>query len=138
MRKLKYTSSEASASLFMLMKYLNLIEIDLSGCINFNATEFVDVIRFAKYLKVIKLDGCTQFNQYQYVKMFSNLLEIESISLTNCQKLAFTPAYCISSSLRQLRRFYFEADNLQSERRDWGKFRAIFFIIDFGDTFRNL
>ena len=111
---------------FTLLYFPNVVHLDLSGLSDIVPNDFLDVIGYMKSVKSLNLDGCYQFSQYQIVKIFQMVKTVEKLSLVDCCKLAFTPAYCICSSVKFLKYVDFEPENIILEKRDWKRLIAIF------------
>ena len=112
--------------------------MDVTGCDNIVANDFVDFIGFLKNLQILILDKCIQFSQYHFVKIFKQLEKIEEFSLVECRKIPFTPMYCICSFLHQLRKMDFEPDNILVEKKDWKRLKAIFFMVQLGKNVKRI
>ena len=97
-----WTPYLGEATAFSILRFPNIEEINLSGCDNIVANDFVDCIGFCTKLRSVILDGCVQFSQYHFVKIFQNLKNVEQFSLVKCCKMPFTPTYCVCSFLPKL------------------------------------
>ena len=135
--KLNWSGIHGELPTFNILNYPNLVEVDITGCVGIVPDEFVDVIGYASSLKILKLNGCNQFTQYHMVKLFDQLVQLEEISLVQCQRMPFTAAYCICSGLKNLRYIDLEPANIQEEMKDWKRMLAIFFYVQFGPVFKS-
>ena len=111
---------------FHLIYCVNLVQLDLSGCDYFRASDLEDSVQRCQRLQHLSLVGCYQLREYQLVRMFCNLKDLEYINCSDTDRMHFASAYWVVSSLSKLTHFYFDERFPHYERRDWAKFKRIF------------
>ena len=136
--RVDWTPYLGNVTAFSILMFPNIQELDITGCDNVVANDFVDCVGFIKNLQILILDKCIQFSQYHFVKIFKQLEKIQKFSLVECCKIPFTPAYCICSVLHELQEMDFEPDNILVEKKDWKKLKAIFFTVKLGKNVKRI
>ena len=123
---------------FLFLYIDNVSTIDISGCRDICATDFVECVIGCRNLSRLIMQSCTQFSQYQMCKIVSRLLDLKYVDLEKCQELSYPTAYWMISCLKKLERINFEPLNASMEIEEWKKLYNTFFRVSFGHNFKRI
>ena len=135
-KQVDITKRVGEFSPFFLVHCRNITELDVSDSTEIVPSNFVDCVVYARKLQRVVMDRCHQFSMFQFMKMFKYLMQMQVISLVQCQCLDFTAAYCLCTYSWNMREIDFEPRNV-GNTPDWRRFRGIFFQLKIGNAFMS-
>ena len=120
-----------------MQKMVELTTVDMSGCTDFEPSEFIDGILKCCKIEKLEIAGCKQFTEHNIIDICTSLPELIYFDASKCAGLQYANAHVILCNARKLRVFKVEMRYPEFERKDWIKLKATFPDVIFGEEIEN-